>query len=64
MKLLDGSVDPGRPQYLVMEFVDGTNLAERINDGPAAARPRSLISLSNWPPHSTSCIRRGSCIAI
>ena len=34
VKLLDGSVDPGRPQYLVMEFVDGTNLAECINDGP------------------------------
>ncbi|WP_457100735.1 protein kinase domain-containing protein [Microbacterium sp. P5_E9] len=36
VKLLDGSVDPGQPQYLVMEFVDGTNLAERINDGPLA----------------------------
>ena len=34
VKLLDGSVDPGRPQYLVMEFVNGTNLAECINDGP------------------------------
>ena len=34
VKLLDSSIEQGRPQYLVMEFVDGTNLAERINGGP------------------------------
>ena len=34
VKLLDGSVEQGRPQYLVMELVAGTNLAERINGGP------------------------------
>ena len=41
VKLLDGSVDPGRPQYLVMEFVEGTNLAERINGGPV---PPDLVA--------------------
>ena len=33
--------DPGRPQYLVMEFVEGTNLAERINGGPV---PPDLVA--------------------
>lgn len=32
--LFDAQLDPGRPQYLVMEFVDGPTLAERLATGP------------------------------
>ena len=43
VKLLDANVEQanveqGRPHYLVMEFVDGTNLAECINRGPLPPR--------------------------
>lgn len=34
--LYDAHLVPGRPEYLVMEYVDGPTLAERIADGPLA----------------------------
>lgn len=43
VKLFDGSVEPGEHPYLVMEFVDGTTLARRLNAG--ALPPREVTHL-------------------
>lgn len=32
--LFDAQLDPGRPRYLVMEFIDGPTLADRLATGP------------------------------
>lgn len=34
--LFDASIVPGKPEYLVMEFVDGVSLAEELAAGPMA----------------------------
>ncbi|UYO96913.1 serine/threonine protein kinase [Microbacterium sp. M28] len=41
--LYDAQLEPGRPQYLVMEFVDGPTLAARMAEGPLP--PRQLAHL-------------------
>ena len=42
--LYDAQLEPGRPQYLVMEFVDGPTLAARMAEGPLP--PRQLAHLT------------------
>lgn len=42
--LHDAQLAPGRPQYLVMEFVDGPTLAERMAAGPLPPRDVARIA--------------------
>lgn len=42
--LFDAQLDPGRPQYLVMEFVDGPTLAQRMAEGPIPSRELAVIA--------------------
>lgn len=42
--LHDAQLVPGRPQYLVMEFVDGPTLAERMAAGPLPPRDVARIA--------------------
>src|SRR5690606_32821293 len=42
--LYDAQLQPGRPEYLVMEFVDGPTLAARIAQGPLA--PSDVAALT------------------
>ena len=42
--LFDAQLEPHRPQYLVMEFVDGPTLAELMADGPLAPRRLARIT--------------------
>jgi eukaryotic-like serine/threonine-protein kinase len=42
--LFDAQLDPGRPQYLVMEFVDGPTLAQRMATGPIPSRELAVIA--------------------
>lgn len=42
--LHDAQLSPGRPQYLVMEFVDGPTLAERMAAGPLPPRDVARIT--------------------
>lgn len=42
--LYDAQLAPGRPQYLVMEFVDGPTLATRMAEGPLPPRDAARIT--------------------
>lgn len=42
--LFDAQLEPRRPQYLVMEFVDGPTLAELMADGPMPPRQVARIT--------------------
>lgn len=42
--LFDASIVPGKPEYLVMEFVDGVSLAEELSAGPMAAGEVAAIA--------------------
>ena len=42
--LYDAQLVPGRPQYLVMEFVDGPTLAARMAEGPLPPRDVARIT--------------------
>ncbi|MFS0894980.1 serine/threonine-protein kinase [Microbacterium sp. 179-I 3D3 NHS] len=42
--LFDAQLEPRRPQYLVMEFIDGPTLADRMADGPLPARTVARIT--------------------
>ncbi|MFS0853394.1 protein kinase domain-containing protein [Microbacterium sp. 179-I 3D4 NHS] len=42
--LFDAKLDPGRPQYLVMEFVHGPTLATRMASGPLAPHEVAQIA--------------------
>ncbi|WP_367821975.1 MULTISPECIES: serine/threonine-protein kinase [unclassified Microbacterium] len=42
--LYDAQLTPGRPQYLVMEFVDGPTLAARMAEGPLPPRDVARIT--------------------
>lgn len=42
--LYDAQLAPGRPQYLVMEFVDGPTLATRMAEGPLPPRDVARIT--------------------
>ncbi|MFJ6654300.1 serine/threonine-protein kinase [Microbacterium sp. NPDC091313] len=41
--LYDADIGPGRPNYLVMECVDGPSLAERLHEGPLPSRELARI---------------------
>lgn len=42
--LFDAQLDPGRPQYLVMEFIDGPTLAQRMAQGPIPSRELAALT--------------------
>ncbi|KJQ55620.1 serine/threonine-protein kinase [Microbacterium sp. SA39] len=42
--LFDAQLEPGRPQYLVMEYVDGPTMADRMAQGPIPARDLARIA--------------------
>ena len=42
--LFDAQLDPGRPQYLVMEFIDGPTLAQRMAEGPIPSRELAALT--------------------
>jgi serine/threonine protein kinase len=42
--LFGAQLEPGRPQYLVMEYVDGPTMAERMAEGPIPARDLARIA--------------------
>ena len=42
--LYDAQLSPGRPQYLVMEFVDGPTLADRMAAGPMTPRDVARVT--------------------
>ncbi|MBO0979152.1 serine/threonine-protein kinase [Microbacterium sp. SD291] len=42
--LFDAQLDPGRPQYLVMEYVEGRTLASALDAGPLGAREVSTLA--------------------
>lgn len=60
--LLDARVDPGHTAYLVMEFVDGPTLAQRIGCGPLsdadAARLATQLASALHAVHCAGIIHR------
>lgn len=43
--LFDARTEEGRPNYLVMEYVDGPTLGERISEGPLARSEVAVLAL-------------------
>ena len=62
VKLYDGRVEPGRANYLVMEFVEGTTLAHRLHQGrmPAAdvAHVASQLASALQVVHDAGIVHR------
>ncbi|HKT56619.1 MAG TPA: serine/threonine-protein kinase [Microbacterium sp.] len=60
--LLDARVDPGHAAYLVMEFVDGPTLAQRIGSGPLsdpdAARLAAQLASALHAVHCAGIVHR------